>query len=219
LWVLKGGLPGVIEVEDSGTSTPDMASLEIRPMLEQDLDAVRDIEARCFKFPWPRRSFLAELSSPHSLLVVAELEGSIVGFGGMRCVASEVHVTTLGVEPALRGRGIGRRLLSSLLWEGLRRGGKEAVLEVRMSNESARSLYASMGFAPVGLRRNYYAEEGEHAIIMYCPDLAAACEASVAEGEVGKTAGGRAGAFKATERRSKSESKREHGSRGSRPLA
>jgi ribosomal-protein-alanine N-acetyltransferase len=86
-------------------------------------------------------------------------------------VVDEAHVTTLSVHPDHQGERIGTRLLAVLVREALDRETKALTLEVRATNEPAKALYARFGFAPAGIRRNYYAEVGEDALIMWAHDI------------------------------------------------
>ena len=134
-------------------------------------DAARcaDLEAQLFPGddPWPARAFLAELSAPHNHYVAARADGVLVGYGGIarlgRKAPYEYEIHTIGVDRGYQGRGIGRRMLESLLEiadDGV------VFLEVRTDNEPAIALYRSVGFARVGLRKRYYRLSGADAYTM-----------------------------------------------------
>ncbi|MFW6074678.1 MAG: ribosomal protein S18-alanine N-acetyltransferase [Chloroflexota bacterium] len=95
----------------------------------------------------------------------------VVGFAGMWIMFDEAHVTTIGIHPDHRGRGLGELMLSHLLTEAMERGAELMTLEVRVSNESAQSLYRKYGFSQQGVRRNYYSDDGEDAYIMWSPRM------------------------------------------------
>lgn len=95
----------------------------------------------------------------------------IVGFAGMWILYDESHVTTIGVAPEHRGRGLGELLLVHLYDEGLRRRAEWLTLEVRVSNAPAQALYEKYGFTRQGVRRHYYSDNGEDAYIMWSPSL------------------------------------------------
>jgi [ribosomal protein S18]-alanine N-acetyltransferase len=95
----------------------------------------------------------------------------IIGFAGMWILLDEAHVTTIGVAPDFRGRGLGEMLLLELIEEAMRRGAEWVTLEVRVSNESAQALYAKYGFTRQGVRRRYYSDNGEDAYIMWSPSI------------------------------------------------
>jgi ribosomal-protein-alanine N-acetyltransferase len=95
----------------------------------------------------------------------------IVGFAGMWVLFDEAHVTTIGVQPRHRGKGLGELLLVTLFEEAARRGAEWLTLEVRVSNEAAQALYRKYGFTRQGVRRRYYSDNGEDAYIMWSPSL------------------------------------------------
>lgn len=142
-------------------------SLRVEPMALGDLDAVHRIEHASFSSPWPDDAYRSELQTNRlaSYLVVRTAD-DIVAFGGIWLMVDEAHITTFAVDPAWRRQGIGERLLLALLEVALARRAREATLEVRLSNVAARRLYEKYGFRPVGLRPNYYTDDGEDALIM-----------------------------------------------------
>jgi [ribosomal protein S18]-alanine N-acetyltransferase len=95
----------------------------------------------------------------------------IIGFAGMWILLDEAHVTTIGVSPDYRGRGLGELLLLELFEEAMRRGAEWVTLEVRVSNDPAQALYSKYGFTRQGIRRRYYSDNGEDAYIMWSPSL------------------------------------------------
>ncbi len=137
------------------------------PMTPDHLEEVLAIEGECFSSPWSREAFKGELSlAGISFYTVALDGGEVVGYGGYRFAAGEMHITNLAVKESVRRKGIAKRLTELLISEGARRGAKQAHLEVRRSNLSAQDLYRSMGFENVGVRREYYRKEKEDAILM-----------------------------------------------------
>ena len=141
--------------------------LEIEPMRLPDLDAVREIERRSFSTPWPAHAYPAEIETNRlAHYRVARLDGRIVAFAGIWLMLDEAHVTTFAVDPDFRRRSIGERLLLAMLDLAIVNGGREATLEVRLSNIAARRLYEKYGFRPVGLRPRYYSDDNEDALIM-----------------------------------------------------
>ncbi len=97
--------------------------------------------------------------------------GRLIGFAGMWVMYDEAHVTTIGVDPDYRGRGLGELLLVALFDEALRRGGAWLTLEVRVTNEPAQALYRKYGFTIHGTRKRYYSDNNEDAYIMWSPSL------------------------------------------------
>jgi [ribosomal protein S18]-alanine N-acetyltransferase len=132
--------------------TPDF---HLRPMREMDLDGILMAEAAAYDFPWEAEAFRECLRVGYNCWV-AESERALVGHGVMSVGADECHVLNLCVHPQWQGRGIGRRLLQRLLGLARARGADTAFLEVRVSNDSARALYAAAGFCEIGTRRGYY---------------------------------------------------------------
>lgn len=152
-----------------------MATLvELRQMRREDLPRVMEIERECFATPWHESAYLTELSNRSAYYVLAELDGEIVGYAGMWVIADEAHITTLGVARDQRGRHIGEQLLIGLLDESIQRGARRATLEVRQSNEAAQGLYRKYGFAPAAIRRGYYTDNNENAVVMWVDNLQSA---------------------------------------------
>lgn len=141
--------------------------VEIRPMLEGDLEDILEIEGLCFASPWSRASFLFEINSnPLSKYFVASLDGRPVGYAGIWIVIDESHVTNICVRPDARGKKIGSLLFDRIVRLSRDLGLASMTLEVRKSNLVAQSLYTSFGFREVGLRPSYYQDNGEDAILM-----------------------------------------------------
>jgi [ribosomal protein S18]-alanine N-acetyltransferase len=140
----------------------------IRKMQSKDLDRILEMEKSLFASPWSRDSFEAELVRNGGLCLVAEAGDAISGYAVGWSAADELHIANLAVHPDWRRRGMGRALIKALLdgFSGLAWAG----LEVRKSNAPAIALYESMGFRKYGLRKNYYAEEKEDAVLMELRD-------------------------------------------------
>ena len=145
-----------------------MTTLTLRPMTSADLEAVLALEQEIFSHPWTEGILRDELAAPRRTYLVAEEDGSLVGYGGMMTVADEGHITNLAVAPAARGRGIATRLVLDLAEGALDAGVEHLTLEVRLSNAGARRLYSRFGFAPVGVRKDYYVDDD--ALIMWVVD-------------------------------------------------
>jgi ribosomal-protein-alanine N-acetyltransferase len=140
----------------------------------RDLDAVLTIEAEAFSNPWTREMYLAELANVGvSFCYLARDEGErAVGFCSFWRILDELHINNLAVLPAYRRRGFASTLLIYVLQEGVRLGAHSATLEVRRSNDNARRLYERLGFAASGVRRAYYTNPVEDALVMWRADLA-----------------------------------------------
>jgi ribosomal-protein-alanine N-acetyltransferase len=147
-----------------------VAEFTIRPMERSDLSAVSRLEEEVYPQPWSLRVFQDELRARNrSYLVLEDREGTLVGYGGLLVVDGDAHITTLAVDPEVRRRRLGTRTMLALVDEAFAIGAEHLTLEVRMSNEAAQRLYARFGFAPVGLRKNYYRDED--ALVMWAIDI------------------------------------------------
>lgn len=147
------------------------AELSIRPMLEEDLDAVAACESVSTAFAWKRQNFADSLQGGHSCWVMHDATGAVLGQAVLMGVVDEAHLLIISIHPAWRRRGLGRRLLEHMRWRARQMGAASLFLEVRESNEVARSLYESLGFELIGRRKGYYpAAEGmrEDALVMRC---------------------------------------------------
>ena len=143
----------------------------IRKMTAEDLQAVMDLEKASFKTPWSTELLRRELDHEWSTILLVEEpkpEGGLelLGLAIFWIVHDELHVLNVATAPQHRRRGVGRVVMEEALIRARARGCSLATLEVRRSNEAAIQLYKSLGFRPVGVRPNYYVDEGEDAIVM-----------------------------------------------------
>jgi [ribosomal protein S18]-alanine N-acetyltransferase len=148
-----------------------MSGLRVEPMRLDDLDDVLAIERLAFPHPWSRQAFVYELRENRvARLWVGRAAGEpaspIVAYLCLWLIADEVHVTNFAVHPEHRHRGIGRQLMGTLLDLYRQEGARRAALEVRPANHVARRLYEAFGFREVGLRKGYYFDTGEDALLM-----------------------------------------------------
>ncbi|MDE2966396.1 MAG: ribosomal protein S18-alanine N-acetyltransferase [Chloroflexota bacterium] len=146
--------------------------LLLRPMTLDDLDAVADLDGRAFgESGWSRRYFAGELTqSPISIFyVLAEQGERILGYFGTWHVVDQLHLCTFAVDPEHHGQGLGALLLNCVLRLAQRLDCSVIQLEVRESNETARSLYHSRGFVDEALRRNLYSNPREDGVLMGMP--------------------------------------------------
>jgi ribosomal-protein-alanine N-acetyltransferase len=95
----------------------------------------------------------------------------VIGYAGMLFVLDEGHITTVAVDPDVQGRRVGTRLLLAMLRDAIGRGVRNVTLEVRASNDAAIALYRRFGFAPAGVRANYYADPVEDALVLWAHDV------------------------------------------------
>ena len=142
--------------------------MRIRPMTSLDLSDVLRIEHSTFPMGWIRSMFEAELEGPVSHSAVLEVDGALVGYAIYRVILDEAHLMNIAIERPYRGQGLGLRLLEHVMRDSKALGGRQMFLEVRVTNRVARELYLKTGFEEVGLRRNYYQDNGEDAILMTC---------------------------------------------------
>jgi ribosomal-protein-alanine N-acetyltransferase len=143
----------------------------VEPMREGDVASVRRIEGSSFATTWPDEAFLNELKTNRSAhYLVARQGDEVLGYAGVWLVLDEAHITSIAVDPARRGGGLGKRLLYHLLRSCQALGARWATLEVRVDNEVALKMYRRFGFARIGLRKGYY-ESGHDAVIMWAGNL------------------------------------------------
>ncbi len=140
----------------------------IEPMRVEHLPRVLEIERVSFPTPWPQDAYLQEIRGNRlASYIVAKVEEEVVGYAGMWVILDEAHITTIAVDPRYRRQSIGERLLLALIEEAIRRGARWMTLEVRKSNTAAQALYRKYGFRDIGVRRGYYSDNREDAIVMW----------------------------------------------------
>ncbi len=148
-------------------------SFEIRKMTEADVPAVGELDRLSFTLPWPERSFQFEVTSnPASRCLVAEVEGRVVGAVVAWLLVDELHIATLATHPEFRRQGIAQALLTAVLRRGAQEGAVSSFLEVRAGNLAAQALYRKFGYEATGLRRRYYRDNDEDAILMTLENMA-----------------------------------------------
>lgn len=132
----------------------------------QDLDRIVELEPLLFGGDaWSRSTYETELTWPGRHYVVATVEDEVVGYAGID-LSPEATVMTVGVDPAFRRQGLGRRLMEWILAAARGAACREVHLEVRADDPGALALYTGLGFERTGLRRRYYASDGTDAITM-----------------------------------------------------
>lgn len=152
-----------------------MRAVRAIPMTRAHLDQVYQIEVQCFTTPWTLGMLQQELENPHiaHYLVLVDDQGDVIAYGGFWKIDNEGHVTNIAVRPDCQGQGYGRYLFTALLALAADQGIMRMTMEVRASNQAAQHLYNKNGFMPVGVRRGYYQNPREDAIIMWNEDIAA----------------------------------------------
>lgn len=156
--------------------------LEFDQLTEDFLPAVLDLDQRCLGGLWTLEGYRRELESPNSELLIlkpsavdrsttaettSRVQTPVLGFGCYWAILEEAHITILAVDFPYRRQGLGHCLLWALLSSAYRRKLERATLEVRISNQSARSLYKKFGFREAGCRRRYYQDTGEDALVLW----------------------------------------------------
>lgn len=145
----------------------------IEPLADdQDLEGLLEVEAESFTNPWTRDMYSWELQnrSVCHILLVRTAACRVAGFCAFWLVFDEIHINNVAVRPGLRAQGIGTTLLRRVLEEARTLGARRATLEVRASNERARRLYERLGFYVAGVRRDYYTNPVEDALILWRDD-------------------------------------------------
>lgn len=140
----------------------------IRSMTEADVDVIAGLEKELFSDAWSKTSLLETNAQKHALILVAE-EEELLGYAIIYYVMDEGEIARIAVSPKWRRQGVGRSLLDELCKIGRERGIHRILLDVREGNEGARRFYEEYGFVQDGIRRNYYQQPAEHAILMSLP--------------------------------------------------
>ena len=140
--------------------------MNIVPMNEHHVPQIALLERECFADPWSQQSIASELHNPLSLWLVAQEGQTLLGYVGSQTCQEETDMMNIAVSPASRRQGVARALIEALVSALRERGSKQLTLEVRASNGPARQLYESLGFLQVGLRKNYYRNPKEDALIL-----------------------------------------------------
>ena len=138
----------------------------LREMLTEDLDQVMAIEEEVFSDPWTKEGFFTFLIRKDSMFLVVEEKGKIIGYLGSLMVLDESDILNIAVRPDRQREGIGRFMLESMFRLSFDCGIRFVHLEVRESNETAIRLYGRCGFQPDGLRKDYYTDPCENAVLM-----------------------------------------------------
>lgn len=158
--------------------------MEVRfqELLPSDLDDVQEIERLCFPTPWSRAAFLNEIHFEKSVFKTLKMGTRLIGYGGFWHLLDEIHISNIAIHPTYQRQGFGRMLLTHLLEEAVARGTVQASLEVRRSNMAAQKLYSGFGFRVVTVRKKYYRDTNEDALIMWNDDIAGTLAAIVGSG-------------------------------------
>jgi [ribosomal protein S18]-alanine N-acetyltransferase len=154
---------------------PEPLVVHIAAMRRRHLRSVLGIESQVYPRPWTMSLFLSELGLRATRsYFVAKVGRDVVGYAGLMVTVDEGHVTTIAVDPAWHRHQIGTRLLLTVAREAIVRELSALTLEVRVSNEGAQAMYRRFGFSSVGIRKGYYAETNEDALVMWARDIGSA---------------------------------------------
>ncbi|WP_028401929.1 ribosomal protein S18-alanine N-acetyltransferase [Ectobacillus panaciterrae] len=142
--------------------------ITFRDMELKDIKQVMTIEQASFAIPWTEEAFEKELTvNEYARYTVMAEDQKIIGYCGMWLILDESHITNIAVLPEYRGRKLGERLLGFVIEQARRQGAKTMTLEVRVSNEAAQGLYRKLGFLNGGIRKRYYTDNYEDALVMW----------------------------------------------------
>ena len=141
--------------------------IHFRTLLPEDAEGVARVERESFPTPWSREDFWHEASNDFACYIVALDDMEIIGFAGCWISFEEAQVTNIALTSAQRGRGLGKVLMAKLMRVAAERGAERMTLEVRPSNTPALRLYEGLGFAAIGVRKKYYQDNDEDAILMW----------------------------------------------------
>lgn len=151
-----------------------LLNLEIRKMSISDVEQIMEIESVIFGvYHWTIQAFFSEIESDigNYLVAVIKETGEIVSYGGFWLILDEAHITTIAVKPDYRKKGIGELMLQKMIETGYEKNVKWFTLEVRAGNISAQNLYYKYGFKSLGLRKKYYQDNDEDALIMWTENI------------------------------------------------
>jgi [ribosomal protein S18]-alanine N-acetyltransferase len=143
-------------------------SFVFRYMKEQDIDQILEVEHASFATPWSREAFYNEIyNNKFAVYIVLEEDQKIIGYVGAWVVIDEAHITNVAILPSYRGKKLGEALLRKMMTVAKDMGARSMTLEVRVTNNVAQSLYRKLGFQNGGIRKNYYTDNQEDALVMW----------------------------------------------------
>jgi ribosomal-protein-alanine N-acetyltransferase len=146
--------------------------VHIAPMRRRHVRAVLRIEQQVYPRPWTHSLFVSELALRSTrAYFVARSGRDVIGYAGLMMTLTDGHVTTIAVDPAWHRNKVGMRLLLALAREAISRGATALTLEVRLSNHGAQAMYRRFGFTPVGVRKGYYVDTNEDALVMWAYEV------------------------------------------------
>lgn len=156
--------------EEAGVRMEEIIKQQIlfRFMTVDDIDGVMKVETSAFTVPWKREAFYNELvHNQFAKYIVMTDNDQVIGYCGMWLILDEAHITNIAVLPEYRGRKLGEALLMQSKLLAMQHQAATMTLEVRVSNHVAQNLYKKLGFKPGGIRKNYYTDNNEDALVMW----------------------------------------------------
>ena len=148
-----------------------MENLTLKKLTKEDVDGLYEVSSLSLKETWSLGSIEQELSNKFARYIVCKDGDKVIGFIGAWLIASEGQITNLAVHPDYRKRGIGKKLMKSLISSLKNEDCNAITLEVRESNTVAKNLYKNLGFLSEGIRKNFYEDNKEDANIMWLRDF------------------------------------------------
>ncbi len=143
-------------------------TITFRNMSVDDLDDVMAVEVNSFTIPWSREAFFNELTkNQFAQYLVVEVDQKVVGYCGVWIIVDEAHITNIALLPEYRGMKLGEALMAKVIELAREMGAMRITLEVRVSNERAQNLYRKFGFEEGAIRKQYYTDNMEDALIMW----------------------------------------------------
>ena len=140
--------------------------IQVVTMAEEHISALAQLERECFSDPWSEKALTEELSNPNAVFHVALIDGEVAGYVGMLHVLDEGDICNVAVFDRFRRKGVASALIQHLVDYGVENQLSFITLEVRESNIGAQKFYETMGFETIGVRKNFYDNPKEHAILM-----------------------------------------------------
>ncbi|HSH24435.1 MAG TPA: ribosomal protein S18-alanine N-acetyltransferase [Massilibacterium sp.] len=145
-----------------------MENVTIRLMEERDIPSILEVEHASFSIPWTEEAFRNELTlNKFAVYLVVEMNQKVIGYAGMWVIIDESHITNIAILPEYRGEGLGNLLFAEMIQLAQTLGAKTMTLEVRVSNDVAIQLYRKYGFQDGGIRKGYYTDNHEDALVMW----------------------------------------------------
>lgn len=145
-----------------------MTEMQIRKMEEADIQAVMEVDQKSFSSPWNEEIFIHEVNeNDYAHYFIVETKEKIIGYAGLWIVYEDAQITNIALLKEYRGFKIGEKLFGYVLQYAIQQGAERLSLEVRMSNVVAQNLYHKFGLVPGGIRKKYYTDDNEDALVMW----------------------------------------------------